>query len=381
VISRPTLRALAALALILAPASPAGAQAGAPDSVDAYVRGEMAKRRIPGLQLAVVHHGRIAHLAAFGVANVQDAVPVTGSTRFTINSATKAFVGVAVMQLAERGRLDLDAPVSRYLDSLPASWQRVTTRQLLTHVSGLPNIMDNNTGELVAKGEAAARAKVQTMPLEFAPGEQYSYNQTNYLLIGRVIDKVSGVPFTRFIADEQLRAVGMPNTLDAGFRDSRDVIAHGARGYTFFRFTPEGMKRSDTLANVFEEFPPSLRTAAGMSSTAEELARWIIALQGGRLLKKESLATLWTSARLNNGSLAGFGGLLDGYGLGWPVSSRSEHRVVAAVGGARSAFFIYPDDDLAVVILTNLQGGFPESMMDDVARFYIPGFKVAKAER
>src|SRR5207249_1186158 len=116
------------------------------DSLERFVREQMRKRRIPGLQLAVVRHGEIAFLGAYGLANVQDSVPATHRTLFTINSITKAFVGVALMQLVDAGRVELDAPVSRYLDSLPVSWRPVTVRQLLTHETGLPNIMNNNTG-------------------------------------------------------------------------------------------------------------------------------------------------------------------------------------------------------------------------------------------
>jgi CubicO group peptidase (beta-lactamase class C family) len=337
----------------------------------------MRKRRIPGLQVAVVRHGQIVLLGAYGLASIQDSVPVTNHTRFTINSATKAFTGVAVTQLAEARLLDLDAAVSRYLDSLPAAWRVVTVRQLLTHMSGLPNIMDDNA-RLVADGDEAAWAKVQTMPVEFAPGERFSYNQTNYLLLGWIIDKLSGRPFSEFIAEEQFRVAGMPLTARSGFGDSRDVVPRSARGYTYFREQDGVFRQTDTLSNVFEEFPPRLRTAAGISSTAEELARWIIALQQGKLLKASaSLTALWTPGVLNNGSPGGFSALLNGYALGWPTVIRAEHRAVAAVGGGRSAFFVYPDDDLAVVILTNLQGASPESFIDEVAGYYIPEMRAA----
>ncbi|MGH7690275.1 MAG: serine hydrolase domain-containing protein, partial [Gemmatimonadaceae bacterium] len=278
------------------------------------------------MQIAVVRHGAIVFRGAYGLANIQDSVRATRRTLFTINSITKAFVGVAMMQLVDARRVGLDAPVSEYLPGLPTAWQPVTIRQLLTNESGLPNIMNNNTGALVDDGEAAAWAKVQTLPMEFAPGERFSYSQTNYGLIGRVIDTVTGESFGTFIAERQFRVVGMPRTAEAGFGDSHEVIPASAREYTFFRATKGVFRTTDTLGNVFEEFPPSLRTAAGLSSTAEELARWIIALQGGRLLKDTtSLTTLWTPGRLTSGKIGGFGGLLNGYALGWEVAARARH--------------------------------------------------------
>ena len=199
-------------------------------ALESFIRGEITKRRIPGLQVAVVRHGMIAYHGEFGLANVQDSVPVTRQTTFTINSITKAFVGVAIMQLVDAGKIDLAAPVSRYVDSLPESWRAVTIRQLLTHESGLPDIMNPNTGAMPGDNETAAWAAVQQMPLQSAPGVRFSYNQTNYLLLGKIIHSLSGQVVRRLHCRAmQSFASGMPRTAAAGFGDSHDVIAHGAR--------------------------------------------------------------------------------------------------------------------------------------------------------
>lgn len=359
-------------ALFLSVGSTSGVQAATPsDSLDLFLQAKMRQLRIPGLQLAVIRHGKIIRTGQYGLANVQDSVPVTGQTRFTINSITKAFVGVAVMQLVEAGKLDLSVPVSRYLAGLPAAWQPVTVRQLLTHTSGLPDIMPDD--EMVTEeNESAAWTKVQTQPMDFAPGEKFAYNQTNYLLLGKIIDKLSGQPFIQFIQERQLNVVGMPRTT---FGDAHDVLPYGARGYTYYHNSNGQMRRGNQLRNTFETFPPMLRTAAGMSSTAEEVARWIIALQQGQLLKTTSLPTLWTPGNLNNGTQRGFSRMLNGYALGWPTVTRPEHRAVAPVGGGRSALFIYPDDDLAIVVLTNLIGANPDVFMDEIAGHYLPDMR------
>jgi CubicO group peptidase (beta-lactamase class C family) len=328
----------------------------------------MAERHIPGLQIAVVKHGRTVFHHEYGIANAQDGVPVTDKTVFSLNSITKAFTGVAIMQLVESGALDLAAPVARYLDGLPAPWQRVTIRQLLTHQSGLPDIIGSNDKMVQEGEEESAWATVQTLPMGFEPGDRFNYNQTNYVLLGRVIDKLSGRSFAEYITEHQLHVVGMPCTV---FGDSRDVIPHSARGYTYLRKNNGAIVRTDTVSNVFEEFPPFLRAAAGLNSTADELARWIIALQNGLLLKDNtSLTTLWTPGVLNDRTVPRVTALLNGYALGWETVNRPAHRAVAAVGGDRSAVFVYPDDDLAIVILTNLQGASPESFIDGAARYY-----------
>src|SRR5205823_282503 len=106
---------------------------------EAILRAEMAQRAIPGLQIAIVQHGRIVLQRSFGIANVQYDVKATDDSIFSINSITKAFTGVAIMQLVERGLVDLSAPISTYLDDLPEAWRPVTVRQALTHMSGIPN--------------------------------------------------------------------------------------------------------------------------------------------------------------------------------------------------------------------------------------------------
>ncbi|MCB2410604.1 serine hydrolase domain-containing protein [Hymenobacter lucidus] len=360
------------LTLSAATLSPAQA-AIQPDSLDLFMTAKMKQLRIPGMQLAVVHHGKIVKLAHYGLANLQDSVPVTGRTLFPINSITKAFVGVAVMQLVEAGKLDLAAPVSRYLPGLPAAWQPVTIRQLLSHTSGIPDIMPADK-QVTADEQQTAWAAVQTLPMEFKTGEKFSYNQTNYLLLGKIIDQLSGQPFAQNITDKQLRVVGMPHT---AFGDAHDVVRGSARGYTYFQAVDGQMRRTREPQNMFEVFAPMLRTAAGLNSTAEEMARWVLALQQGKLLQPASLTTMWTPVLLNNGTTRGFSKQLNGYAVGWPTVARPEHRAVAAVGGGRSAVFVYPEDDLSVVVLTNLTGANPDRFVDEIASFYVPDMRVA----
>jgi CubicO group peptidase (beta-lactamase class C family) len=335
------------------------------DSIDLFIRKEMQQRRIPGLQLAVIKNGIIIKTGNYGLANVQDSVPVTDKTVFTINSITKAFTGVAIMQLVEAGKLSLTARVSEYISSLPAAWQDITIQQLLSHISGLPDIVDEETMLIAADPEEAWK-KVKAMPMDGKPGEKFIYNQTNYLLLGYVINRLSGMPFQEFITREQLQKVGMWRTTTAGFGATKEVIAHAAVGYRYAK---------GKLNNTFFSFPSFLQTAAGMSSTANEMAQWVMALQSGRLLKKESIATMWAPAKLNNGKTAGFSAIMNGYGAGWPVVGREKHPAATAVGGARSALFIYPDDKITIVILTNLLGASPENFMDELAALIIPGMK------
>jgi CubicO group peptidase (beta-lactamase class C family) len=330
--------------------------------IEAYLKGRMEKRRIPGLQVAVVRQGKVVMQGSYGTADIQNDLPVTDRSVFSINSATKTFTGVAIMQLAEDGKIDINAPVSRYLDGLPPLWQVITLKQLVTHVSGLPDILDfrnGGTGRLLGDGtEESAFAEVQKLPMDFPTGTKYRYNQTNYVLLGKVIDKVTGKPFEEFIRQRQFVPAGMTST---SFGDSRDVVAGRAQSYRYY----PGPNGTRVLGHAYDEFPNFLRTAGGINSTASDIARWMIALEQGKLLKPDSLKTLWTQGTFNDGSPSP-------WAIGWPAIVRSEHRAVAGIGGRRSAFFAYPDDDIAIVILTNLSGADPEDLIDEVAGHFIP---------
>lgn len=352
---------------LAAPASaPAIQQAAA--ALDTFLRGQITQLRIPGMQVGVVQGGRLVFNKSYGFANLQDSVPVDSKTVFAINSCTKVFTGVAIMQLVEDGKVDLSAPISRYVDSLPATWKPVTIRQLLTHVSGIPDVLrlfnptTHGLGEW--RTEAAVLAKLKTLPMDFPTGEQYSYNQTNYLLLGMVIDKLTGKPFAQVFQEQQFRPAGMTHTL---FGDSRDVIPHFAPTYNYKTSLNAQNQKVEKLTPNYSEFPFFQRTGSGLNSTTEDMANWITALQQSKLLKtKAVLDTMWSPGHYNNGTPTQ-------WALGWGITKvRPEHRAVGMSGGGRSAFLIYPDDDLAVIVLTNLGGSSPENFLEEIAGYYNP---------
>lgn len=336
-----------------------------PDGLRAHLNAQIEQYRIPGMQVAVVQHGRVVYRDALGLADVENSVPVTNSTIFQIASLTKAFVGVAVMQLVESGKLDLDAPASHYMQGLPAAWQVVTVGQIATHSSGLPDITsDLGTLRLVVADDAEASwEKVQTMPMEFTPGEKFSYNQTNYVILGKIIDTLSGEPFTRFIQTHQLDVVGMPRTV---WGDDHDVVLHSARTYTPYLQVDGKPVHTDVLYKTYIEFPPILRTCGGLNSTAEDITNWLIALERGDLFKtKSSLATIRTARLLNNGKPGP-------WGIGGWVSDRVAHPVFFGIGAGKSAFGVYTRDGLAIVVLTNLSADMWLTFLDGIATYYLP---------
>jgi len=325
----------------------------------AFVQQTMREQKIPGLQLAVVSGGKVVMLENFGFANVENRLPVTGETLFPINSATKSLTGVAVMQLVQDGLVDLDAPLSRYLDGLPAAWREVRIRQLLGHTSGLPNLVDAQ-GSLGGLTEREAWAAVEARPMEALPGETFAYNQTNYGLLSRVIVKLTGQPYERFVAERQFAVARMASST---FGDSYDLVAGAA---TIYSHSPRGTLApddDDRLSHWIYDMPYSLWAGGGMQTTAEELSRWIIALSEKRLIDAEHMQWLWQPESLTSGAQSE-------WALGWPVLKADFPRQVAGIGGARAAFVVYPDEDLAVIVLTNLAGSNPQRFIRRIGEFY-----------
>ncbi|MDN5285320.1 MAG: hypothetical protein JWR38_1594 [Mucilaginibacter sp.] len=364
---------LKSVLLLLISSSAVAAHAQTKDSIDLFLEAKMQEEHIPGLQLAVVQHGKIVKTGNYGLANVEHNVATNAESVFNINSITKAFVGVAIMQLQEAGKLNVQDPISRYIDSLPAAWQGITLKQILTNTSGLPNITDPSEHVLGDGTEQAAWKAVQKIPMQFNPGEHFSYNQTGYVILGMIINKLSGEHFTKFIQDRQFNVAEMKQTR---FGDSYDIIPHYAGAYSYLQNINGQWIKKDIQRNAYIDFPIFFRTATGILSTATEMANWIIALQNGKLLKdKASLTTLWTPGLLNNGKIGGFNSLTNGYALGWPTVTRQEHPAVGPVGGGRSAFFLYLKDDLTIIVLTNLLASNPEGFIDEIAGYYHPDMK------
>lgn len=368
--SRPMLRALLMLISALPFAAVASSQDHANDQTRRLIRQIMLEQRIPGLQVAVVKDGQIVLSEAYGLANVENGVRASRDTRFPLNSATKAFTGVAAAQLAQEGRLDLDAPASRYLDDLPPAWKDVRVRQLLAHTSGLPDILDAN-GLLGGGSEAQAWAAVTARPVEAAPGQRFAYNQTNYVLLARIIAQLSGMPYERFLATGQFSSARMARTT---FGDSYDLIPDVATMYSLAPRATDAVDAPSRLSHWFYDIPPSLWAGGGILTTADDTARWLVALTEGRLLPETALRRMWSAERLADGRAGPWAG-------GWAVLRASPDLQVAGIGGARSAFVVYPERGVAVVLLTNLVGANPQQFIPRIADFYVRDASTPRHER
>ncbi|WP_296615801.1 serine hydrolase [Sphingomonas sp.] len=363
--------ALLILATMPMPALGQDTQVDPAVGVDRYLGAQMSKLRIPGLAMAVVKGGKIVLSRSYGIGSVEFGLPARDDTVFAINSITKAFTGVAAMRLVDEGKLDLAAPVGRYLTDLPETWRAVTIRQLLSHQSGLPDVMRAPTVETDA---AAAWKWVQQQPVRFPPGARFDYCQTNYTLIQRVLNTLEGQALDAPLAEEQLRLLGMAHTY---YGDAYDMIPNRVPTYRWSLpgpfvngYSGAAPDAPRTLKEASERFLPFRRASSGLNSTAIDMANWLIAVSQGSLLTTGARETMWTPVSFTNGTTGQ-------WGMGWEVFSRGSHRAVGMTGGGRAAVFYYPEDHVGVVILTNLAGSFPEDMVDKIASLYAPDLPLA----
>lgn len=335
---------------------------------DAWIREQMAARKIPGMAVSVVHDGKLVFERAYGLANVEHEVPVTTATRFIIASTTKAWAATAIMMLVEQGKLRLDQPVGDLLPGLPLAWRAVPVRRLLSHTSGLPDVIESpNTGVVLAHARDSALALAGAKPLDFPVGAQWAYNQTNFVLLGMIIDRVTGTPFMPWILEHLARPLGLESAV---FGDSRAVIPGRATQYTRWALSAKGPPvQLDSLRVASYLYESWMHMAAGLNLTASDLARFGDAVGTGRLISRASRDTMWTAIALADGTVFRFSGT-SGMGLGWAVDDAPAGKVASMSGGAAASLRVYPARKLTVAVLTNLQGSGPEQLSQGVADFF-----------
>lgn len=334
---------------------------GAPacaDSIDDYVRDEMQKQRIPGLSIAVMKDGTLVRARGYGLANVELGAPAAAETVYQSGSMGKQFTATAVMMLVEEGKLALDDEVSRFVPKAPAAWHGMSVRHLLTHTSG----MGDYTEVVDLRRDYTEDDLVQfacAQPVEFAPGEKWSYSNTAYMVLGHVIRKASGQFYGDFLRERVFGPLGMDATR---IISEADIVPSRAAGYRLL----EGVLKNQ------EWVSPAINTTAdgALYFTVLDLAKWDRALYTGKLLKKASFDQMWTPVKLRDGSVYRDKEDGNGYGFGWYIGAQNGHRRIEHTGswqGFKTAIARYVDDRLTVVVLANLSEAKPITIVHGVA--------------
>ena len=289
------------------------------DALDEYVLERMRQLRLPGVALTVVRNGAVVTMRSYGDANLELGVPVTQDTVFELGSVTKQFTAVAIMMLVEEGKVRLDETIAAYLPQTPDAWRAITIRHLLTHSSGIQEYL--GVPGLAEQAHAAGSHDLMSqlffdrLRLEFAPGETWAYSNSGYLLLGNIIERVSGRSYWEFLRTRVFEPLGMAATRST---DPRALIRHRAAGYGW---TGAGFENRVALSE-------NAYAAGAIVSSIRDMARWEAALHSRRLLTKGSFEDLWTPLAVSLSTPPPFS-----YGFGWVIDRERGRQVVLHSGG------------------------------------------------
>jgi CubicO group peptidase (beta-lactamase class C family) len=323
------------------------------DEVDDFVRATMEERNIPGIAIAVVRDGEPVRVQGYGLANIELEVPVTPDTIFQTASVGKQFTAAGILLLAEDGKLKLDDPLALHFPRAPATWHRITIRHLLTHTSGISDSQDDAYEERRDYTEQEHLEISWKFPLEFAPGSQWSYCNTGYLILGILTSKLTGMHWSEFLKERIFQPGGMTT---ARMISESDIVKNRADGY---ERNEEGELRNQ------EWDPPSDYTLADGSlyMTAKDMVAWDASLRQRRLLSEASYDAWWTPVSLGDG-------ITFPYGFGWHLDEQRGRRLIEHGGswrGFRAAIARYVEDKLTVVVLANAAGTPAQAMAHEIA--------------
>lgn len=325
----------------------------------------------PGVAVTIVHDGEVVLTRTAGLADVAERLPLTNSSAFDLASCSKQFVATAIMQLAERGQLAYDDPIDSYLTELPATAQGVSIRHLLNHTSGVPDYMDlfveegrirniqaRSSSTTPDSFEPTAADVVRLMARHFtprfAPGSRFEYSNTGYVLLGQIVERVAQMRLAEYLDAHVFDPAGMTRTV---LRDERmQPVPDRALSY-----------RDEDAVTDIDYTPLNFIYGDGnVNADIEDMGRYAIALQEGRLLEPESIELAWRAPPLAGGE--------SDYGFGWSVGELEGERLVSHGGswvGFRSSIMHLPERRLTVVVMSNAASTDAGDLAEEILRAYL----------
>lgn len=346
----PALRTLrTAMFLVLAGAGACSyCRAQAPvERMDQVVRSYSDSHQFMGSVL-VAQGDKVVFEKSYGDANLEWNIPNDLLTKFRIGSMTKQFTAASILLLEERGKLSTDDYVKKYMPDAPAAWDKIKIYNLLTHTSGIPSFTsfpDYHASEATPTTAKALVDRFRDKPLEFQPGEKWNYSNSGYVLLGYLLEKISGQTYADFVEQNIFKPLGMK---DSGYDSNSAIIPHRAMGYTP---SPKGPVNSGYIDMTIPF------SAGALYSTTHDLLLWEQGLYGGKVLSAASLKKMTTPFKEN-------------YGCGLMIANAKGHLQYEHGGGIEgfnTDMAYYPDDKLTVIVLGNLNGGAPGDIAGKLA--------------
>lgn len=288
--------------------------------------------------------------AGYGLANRELEVPNTPQTKFRLGSITKQFTAMAVMVLQERDKLNVEDLISKHLESTPAAWEGITIRHLLNHTSGIPSytgfpqMMSRTVRQVATVDEVITTFRDKE--LEFQPGERFTYSNSAYILLGKIIERASGQEYETFLREAIFQPLEMNDT---GYDRNGTILPRRAAGYVK---TPRGLENAPYIDMTWPY------SAGALYSTVENLARWDEALTTGKLVSAESYRSMFTPGKGD-------------YGFGWFIRDRDGQTEIGHGGGIHgfsTSIVRYPSDKVCVVVLSNVIPSRADKIAVDLAK-------------
>lgn len=326
-------------------------------SIDDIVA-KYASNNQPGASVLVFKDDKIVFQKGYGVRNIQTQEAIDPMTNFRLASVTKQFTAMSILLLAQRGRLKLEDPVTKYFGSFPAYGKGIKIKHLLNHTSGLRDYEDLMSPQQSVQlhDTNCLQLMYTTNSLYFQPGTQYKYSNTGYAILALIVEKVSGQDFASFLKENIFKPLKM--TTSIAFEQGKSTVLNRAFGHS-------------NENGVWSETDQSLTSAVlgdgGIYTNTLELTKWVKALWDYKLLSSDLQNAAWTRASLNNGNK------ID-YGMGWHIEDYKNGTHPYHDGssiGFRNSILVYPNEKLMVVILTNRNEGDPQVEASKIAALYL----------
>jgi serine beta-lactamase-like protein LACTB, mitochondrial len=330
--------------------------------IEKSVSAFMAANSVPGISVSVVQDGQLVWSEGFGMADLENFVPATPATLYRLASLSKPITATAVLQLWERGKLDLDAPVQKYCPTFPQKEAPITTRQLLGHLGGIRHYDPDGKRDIPpdsARHFASMEESLQVFaadPLVAKPGTKFNYSTYGYTVVGCVLEGAASQKYMDYVRENVFRPARMEHTQEDEFFA---IVPHRSRWY---HKDASGTVRNAGVLDSSYKIP-----GGGLVSSADDMARYGAAVLADKLVQRSTREVMWTALKAADGSQ-------NGYALGWGTSTDSGVTLVAHTGaqqGTSTSIILAPARNAGVVVLANMDGVNVEALSTEILKILL----------
>ncbi len=307
----------------------------------------------PGATFLISKNGEIIYKKAFGLANLELNVPMKTNNVFKIGSLTKQFTAVSILMLLEQGKLNLDDEITKFIPDYPTNGNKITIHNLLNHTSGVKDYTKVKGLNTIAQQDLTPLELIdfsKNKPIDFIPGEKFKYNNSGYIILGYIIEKITGQPYGDFVEEQIFKKLEMTASQ---YASQRKIIQNRASGY----------QKNDRYTNRMDISLTLTYSAGSLMSTVDDLFKWQEAMKNNLLISEETTEKAFTNYTLNNGEHTN-------YGYGWHIKTINNNRTFehgGAIFGFKSMGVYFPDLDIYVIALTNCLCNSPTKVTREIA--------------